>query len=297
MQTSSSAPLSPIMGFKISHLPYFIIILTLLLENFSVFAVNSPQMTFYTPESHESFVHLESKYGNSATLSLKRPKPFLQFKANRTMMNATFPKREKLTEFIVLGPEYPFAGVSAIIQEMHLRTNHNNNGCKDFVQFAPNESPSTRSHKICGHIDKETAWNGSSDPRLQRTFLNPDGRVHVYFYSDENLEPESEDDYDQDIGVTVVFTSYTVCPSPANSWKKLKSCSQSEKMSCIYSTLFCDGKIDCGFYGEFGIDEEGCYIPYIYMTLSIVGGFLVAGTLIYLFVSWVTKIPKQYRHH
>ncbi|CAL8106778.1 unnamed protein product [Orchesella dallaii] len=290
------------MDFKSSHIAFIAtIVVSFLLENFNVLAVNSPQMTFYTPQSHESYVHLESKYGNSATLNLKRPKPFFQFKSNRTIAmqyNITLPRSRRLTEFVVLGPEYPFYGVSAIIQQMNLRTNPENNGCRDFIQFAPNESPLSRSHKFCGRIDKEVAWNGSTDPRIQRTFFNPEGRVHVYFYSDQDdLEPETEEDYENDVGVTVVFTSYTICPSPANSWKKLKSCSKTEKMSCIYSTLFCDGKIDCGFDGEFGIDEEGCYIPYIYMTLSILGGMLIAATLIFLFVSWVMRLPKQYRHN
>lgn len=66
-------------------------------------------------------------------------------------------------------------------------------------------------------------------------------------------------------------------------------------MSCIYSTLFCDSKVDCGFPGEYGVDEEGCYIPYIYMFVSIFGGIFVTASLIYIFVKWVTKVPKEYQ--
>lgn len=85
-----------------------------------------------------------------------------------------------------------------------------------FLQFSANASRAGQSSPICGRISRNENWNEKNvtDPRLQRSYFNADGTIHLYFYS-ENWDDQDEeqdvgdDESHQEIGVEIVFSSYT----------------------------------------------------------------------------------------
>lgn len=78
-----------------------------------------------------------------------------------------------------------------------------------------NASETERGNKICGKLSRDENWNDKNvtDPRLLRSFFSPSGIIHLYFHSDysDNEAANSSDSNasDRDIGIEIVFTSYT----------------------------------------------------------------------------------------
>jgi len=56
------------------------------------------------------------------------------------------------------------------------------------------------------------------------------------------------------------WCSVTECPEDAFPFgnEEWTPCSRIDSFSCIPADLFCDGVINCGFPGEFGLDESNC---------------------------------------
>lgn len=94
-------------------------------------------IAFFSPASQEAVIHLESKYGNSAKLKLSTEKHVASTSVSDSVgySNSKVSTRKgNFSEFLILGPDYPLHGVSAIIQEMNLRTSEDNRECRDYVQ-------------------------------------------------------------------------------------------------------------------------------------------------------------------
>lgn len=80
------------------------------------------------------------------------------------------------------------------------------------VQFSVNTSETERGNKICGKISPDENWNNKNetDPRLLRSFFSPSGIIHLYFHSDYlDDEVANSSASKQDVGIEIVFTSYT----------------------------------------------------------------------------------------
>ncbi|CAL8073650.1 unnamed protein product [Orchesella dallaii] len=144
-------------------------------------------------------------------------------------------------------------GVMVVIQSMAMRT-RKRLSCRDYIQFQQDDG--VKSGQICGSVDSSDSSKVPATIIGPRQFHDPKGELDVTFFTDAR---DDDDEDENPIALHLIFTAYRECTPALINSNAVRQCSSLRSHSCISSSLFCDGAINCGFNDEeFGSDEQSC---------------------------------------